>query len=152
MSFCYEVQIFACSFSKLLLFVLKAFKPSLSSSSTVRISGFAEYKSASSITMGLGSSLLMSWNCSLNSFHPSWQGLPSLRREILSSWLPSVVHVITQDKKDSQIISFDNDSHVAKIHNKTFCPLTSNIAITVLLFVFTVFALSDLFMLCKGFK
>ena len=44
-----------------------------------------------------------------------------------SSWLPSVAQVITQDTNDSRIISFDNDSHVAKILNTISCLLTSQI-------------------------
>ena len=71
----------------------------------------------------------MSWNFSLNSFRPSWQGLPSLRRVISSSWLPSVAQVIIQDTNDSRIISFDNDSHVAKILNATSWLLTFQILI-----------------------
>ena len=99
---------------------------------------------------GLVSSVSMSWNCSLNSFRPSWQGLPSLRRVISSSWLPSVAQVITQDTNVSRVISFDNYSHVDEI---LFLSIDfSDIAITVLLLFFTLFALSNLFMLCKRFK
>ena len=43
------------------------------------------------------------------------------------SWLPSVAQVITKDKNDSRIISFDNYSHVAKIHNKNSSVSTSHI-------------------------
>ena len=65
--------------------------------------------------------------------------------------LASVCWASSHMTQMTRIISLNNDSHAAKIHNFLSIDFL-DIAITVLLLLFTVFPPSDLFMLCKRFN
>ena len=98
-----------------------------SSSWTVRISGYAEPTFVSSITVEvsfLGVNELELLSQQISSFVVR---LTLFEACDFVSWLPSIAQVITKDKNDSRIISFDNYSHVAKILNTISCLLTSQI-------------------------